>query len=89
MAERIEVLETEVAELWHTLWGYSFAHLPGGKSLHLHPLVLSTISTPPRRANRAGLPLARKTAQGQQAIEAARARFERLVAGGPDPKEGA
>lgn len=91
LAEQIDALETEAARLWNQLWGYAFVQLPGGKPLHLHPSASAAINAPPRKAHRAGLPVASKTEKGQQAITAARARFERLIAGELDaaPQEGA
>lgn len=82
LAERLEALEGESAALWHRLWGIAFAS-PGGTALKLPPNVRALLATPPRKADRIGMPLARKVAAGQQAIEAARARFDQLVAGNP------
>ena len=85
LAERIEALESEAAQLWNGLWGYAFVQLPGGNPLRLHPSASAAITTPPRYVHRTNIPQSRKTAEGQQAIEAARAQFDRLVAGEPEP----
>src|SRR5579863_385835 len=78
--KEFDALETEAARLWHQLWGFAFSN-DGGTPLRLHPSAAATINEPPRRTNRVGVPVARKTAEGQKVIAEVRAKLDTLVAG--------
>jgi len=77
-AEKIRQLEKEAGALWHQLWGHAYAGLAGG-FIPGHPIVTIAIQTPPRLAERAGVPVMRMADRSAQARDAVQARFAALV----------